>query len=124
MTQHVGGNPAGRLDDTIVSLATAPGRSAVALIRLSGPRAFSIAARHVTPWSTEPREARLCTVHSHGERLDQALVTVFPGPDSFTGDDIVEISTHGGFLVPASVIAVLISSGARQAYAGEFTRRA
>ncbi|HEU4748424.1 MAG TPA: tRNA uridine-5-carboxymethylaminomethyl(34) synthesis GTPase MnmE [Gemmatimonadaceae bacterium] len=91
---------------------------------MSGPRAFSIAARHVTPWSTEPREARLCTVHSHGEHLDQALVTVFPGPDSFTGDDIVEISTHGGFLVPASVIAALISSGARQAYAGEFTRRA
>ena len=124
MTRHAPGNPAARLDDTIVSLATAPGRSAVALIRLSGPRAFSIAARHVTPWSTEPRQARLCAIHSDGEHLDQALVTVFPGPESFTGDDVVEISTHGGFLVPASVIAALISSGARQAYPGEFTRRA
>lgn len=117
-------NPASALDDTIVALATAPGRSAVALIRLSGPSAFSIAAGHVVPWSAEPREARLCTIHQDGERLDQALVTVFPGPDSFTGDDVVEISTHGGLLVPASVLAALISSGARQAFAGEFTRRA
>lgn len=118
------GDPASRLDDTIVALATASGRSAIALIRLSGPAAFSIASRHVAPWSTEPRESRLCTIHDSGERLDQALVTVFPGPDSFTGDDVVEISTHGGLLVPASVVAALISSGARQAFAGEFTRRA
>lgn len=124
MTQHVTGDPAGRPDDTIVSLATAPGRSAVALIRLSGSEAFSIAAKHVSPWSGTPRQARLCTIHDHGEALDQALVTVFPGPDSFTGEDIVEISTHGGLLVPASVIAALLSSGARQAFAGEFTRRA
>jgi tRNA modification GTPase len=63
-------------------------------------------------------------VHQDGEPLDQALVTVFPGPDSFTGDDVVEISTHGGLLVPASVVAALIGSGARQAQPGEFTRRA
>jgi tRNA modification GTPase len=56
--------------------------------------------------------------------LDQALVTVFRGPESFTGDDVVEISTHGGMLVPSSIVAALISSGARQALPGEFTRRA
>jgi tRNA modification GTPase len=117
-------NPAGALDDTIVALASAPGRGAIALVRLSGPDALSIAARHVSPWSSHPREARLCTIHTAGEALDQALVTVFPGPDSFTGDDVVEISTHGGLLVPTSVIAALISSGARQASPGEFTRRA
>src|SRR5688572_16319761 len=117
-------NPPGAPDDTIVALASAPGRGAIALVRLSGPDALSIAARHVSPWSSHPREARLCTIHNAGEALDQALVTVFPGPDSFTGDDVVEISTHGGLLVPASVIAALISSGARQASPGEFTRRA
>src|SRR5215210_200666 len=117
-------NPAGRLDDTIVALASAPGRGAIAVIRLCGPAAFSIAARHVDPWSSSPREARLCTIHNAGDALDQALVTAFPGPDSFTGDDIVEISTHGGLLVPTSIIAALISSGARQAFPGEFTRRA
>lgn len=117
-------NPASKPDDTIVALASTPGRSAVALVRLSGPEAFSIAARHVNPWSPRPREVRLCTIHDAGKTLDQALVTIFPGPDSFTGDDVVEISTHGGLLVPSSVIAALISSGARQAFPGEFTRRA
>jgi tRNA modification GTPase len=56
--------------------------------------------------------------------LDRALVTLFPGPNSFTGDDTVEISTHGGYLVPGSIVAAMISSGARQALPGEFTRRA
>jgi tRNA modification GTPase len=114
----------GSLDDTIVSISTAAGRAAVALIRLSGPEALAIAARHVTPWEAEPRRAHLATVHQGGEPLDQALVTIFPGPDSFTGDDVVEISTHGGLLVPTSVVAALIASGARQAEPGEFTRRA
>jgi tRNA modification GTPase len=114
----------GSLDDTIVSISTAPGRGAVALIRLSGSRALAIAAKHIDPWETEPRRAHLATVHQGGQPLDQALVTVFPGPDSFTGDDVVEISTHGGLLVPASVVAALIASGARQAEPGEFTRRA
>jgi len=114
----------GSTDDTIVSISTAPGRAAIALIRLSGPEALTIAAQHVTPWDTEPRRAHLATVHQDGEPLDQAIVTIFPGPDSFTGDDVVEISTHGGLLVPASVVAALIASGARQAQPGEFTRRA
>jgi tRNA modification GTPase len=114
----------GRLEDTIVSLATPPGRGAIAVIRLSGQNALSIAAKHIRPWSTQPRKTQLCTVHQAGNVLDQALVTVFRGPESFTGDDVVEISTHGGVLVPSSIVAALISSGARQALPGEFTRRA
>jgi tRNA modification GTPase len=97
---------------------------ALALIRLSGPGAYAIAKRHIQPWPSDPRTARLSTVCDLGEVLDRALVTLFPGPNSFTGDDTVEISTHGGYLVPASIVAVLISSGARQALPGEFTRRA
>src|SRR4029077_3877865 len=57
-------------------------------------------------------------------KLDEALVTLFSGPNSFTGDDTVELSTHGGYMVPTSIIAALISSGARQALPGEFARRA
>jgi len=117
-------NLLGQLDDTIVALATPAGRGATALIRLSGPEAIPIAARHVEPWTIEPRKAQLSTVHGSGAPLDHALVTVLPGPDSFTGEDVVEISTHGGLLVPSSIIAALIGSGARQALPGEFTRRA
>jgi tRNA modification GTPase len=113
-----------QLGDTIVAVATATGMGALALIRLSGPGAYAIAKRHIQPWPSDPRTARLSTVCDLGEVLDRALVTLFPGPNSFTGDDTVEISTHGGYLVPASIVAVLISSGARQALPGEFTRRA
>ncbi len=113
-----------QLEDTIVAVATPTGLGALALIRLSGPRAFKIAEKHIQPWPSESRVVQLSTVHNFGEVLDQALVTLFPGPNSFNGDDTVEISTHGGYLVPASIIAALISSGARQALPGEFTRRA
>jgi len=113
-----------RLEDTIVAVATPAGMGALALVRLSGPDAYGIARRHVQPWPSEPRTAQLSTVYNLSEVLDQSLVTLFPGPNSFTGDDTVEISTHGGYLVPASIVAALISSGARQALPGEFTQRA
>jgi tRNA modification GTPase len=80
--------------------------------------------KHLRPPPSQMRATQLCSVYEGGEVLDQALVTLFPGPNSFTGDDTVEFSTHGGHLVPSSVIAALISSGARQALPGEFTRRA
>lgn len=110
--------------DTIVALATPHGRGAIAVIRLSGDAAFVIAARHIDPWPSEVRQAQLCDVHDGDQLLDQAVVTIYAAPRSFTGEDVVEISTHGGHVVPASVIAALISSGAREALPGEFTRRA
>lgn len=110
--------------DTIVAVATPNGRGALALVRLSGPEAFTIAAKHIDPLPPQPRVTQLCNIRDGGELLDQALVTLFPGPNSFTGEDTVELSTHGGYLVPSSVVAALISSGARQALPGEFTRRA
>lgn len=113
-----------QLQDTIVAIASAPGRGAIALVRLSGPDAFTIAAKHLRPLPTEPRVVHLCDVLSGGEKLDEALVTIFPAPNSFTGDDTVEFSTHGGYLVPSSIVGALTASGARQALPGEFTRRA
>ena len=113
-----------QLEDTIVAVATPNGRGALALIRLSGPDAFVIAGKHLRAPPSKPRVTELCGVYDGDQILDEALVTLFPGPNSFTGDDTVELSTHGGYLVPSSVVATLISSGARQALPGEFTRRA
>jgi tRNA modification GTPase len=111
-------------DDTIVAIASPLGRGAIAVIRLSGRDAFAIARKHIATWPLEARAAQL-TDFSNGERrLDQVLVTTFPAPHSYTGEDVVEISTHGGLVVPSSVVATLTESGARQATAGEFTRRA
>jgi len=119
-----GGTTTVQLEDTIVAVASAPGRGAVALVRLSGPDAFSIAAKHLRLLPPEPRVTHLCDVFDGKQKLDQALVTLFPSLNSFTGEDTVEFSTHGGYLVPSTVVAALISSGARQATPGEFTRRA
>jgi len=119
----VGGNGLSS-HDTIVAVASAHGRGAVALVRLSGPDAFEIVRRHVDVWPEQARFAQLADFSSDGQRLDQVLVTTFPAPHSYTGEDIVEISTHGGLMVPSSIVAVLTRSGARQATAGEFTRRA
>jgi tRNA modification GTPase len=113
-----------QLEDTIVAVASAPGRGAIAIVRVSGPDAFKIAAKHLGLWPIEPRVSQLRDVFDGDERLDQALITLFPGPNSFTGDDTVEFSTHGGYLIPSTIVAALISSGARQALPGEFTRRA
>lgn len=113
-----------QLDDTIVAIATPIGRGALAVVRLSGPNAFPIARKHIQTWPLEPRVVHLSAIHDENESLDRALVTLFPAPNSFTGDDTVEISTHGGYMVPTSIVAALISSGARQALPGEFARRA
>lgn len=111
--------------DTIVALATPPGRGAIALVRLSGPDAFTIGARVIRPWPAAPRVATLCDAYGPGdEHLDQVLVVRFEAPRSFTGEHIVEIGCHGGQAAPAAVIAALVRAGARPAEPGEFTRRA
>ena len=112
--------------DTIAALSTPPGRGAIAVIRVSGDRVRDIASRMLEPWPLKDRVATRCTVrtHAHGDLLDQALATFFQAPASFTGEDVLEISTHGGWLTPALVLAALLKHGAREALPGEFTRRA
>jgi tRNA modification GTPase len=113
-------------DDTIVALSTASGRSAIAVVRLSGPAAFSVAGSVVAPWPLKPRQAVLCRVQDPADQslIDQSVVAVFPSPRSYTGEDTVEFSTHGGHAVPEALIDALLRSGAREAQPGEFTRRA
>jgi tRNA modification GTPase len=113
--------------DPIAAIATPPGRSAIAVVRLSGRGAWDIASRVVVPFATDrPRAVRRArAVHPEsGEVLDDILYTVFAAPASYTGEDLVEISTHGGLLAPAEVLAALLAAGARLAVPGEFTRRA
>lgn len=114
------------LTDPIVALATPPGRSAVAVIRLSGRGVFGIAQRVIPSFRADPpREARLAAFRdASGQLLDRGLYLVFPGPRSETGEDMVEFHTHGGLQVPARVIAAIEAAGARPAHPGEFTRRA
>ena len=115
------------LSDPIVALATPPGRSALALIRLSGRGAFDVAARALHPFHPDPPRTvhRVHVVHpTTGATVDDALAACFPGPRSYTGEDLVELSTHGGLLVPAAAVAALVVAGARPARPGEFTRRA
>ena len=114
------------LSDPIAALATPPGRAALALVRLSGRGAFAIAGLVVRGFRTDrPRYATLATfVDAEGEAIDRGLYTVYPGPSSYTGEDMVELSCHGGQLAPARLLAALYSAGARQATPGEFTRRA
>jgi tRNA modification GTPase len=112
------------VDDTIVAIASPPGRGAIAVVRLSGRDAFVIARNHLRSWPSHSRVAHLSDFIDGAQRLDEVLVTTFPAPNSYTGEDVVEISTHGGYLAPNSVVAALTASGARQANPGEFTRRA
>jgi tRNA modification GTPase len=112
--------------DTIVALATANARSAIAVIRVSGPDAHAIGAMVLTPWCIAPRQAFLATLHEpeSGKEIDRGIVTVFCAPASFTGENMVELSLHGGETGPSLAINALLSCGARQALPGEFTRRA
>lgn len=114
--------------DTIVAMATAPGRGAVAVVRVSGARAMTIAGALGVPPLVPRRMTRVRLVAPDGDALDDALddalVVAYPGPRSYTGEDVVEFHLHGGGVVPASVLAACVRAGARPAWPGEFTQRA
>lgn len=113
--------------DTIAAVATAAGRAALAVVRLSGPGARAIAARLGVPADTEPRRATRTRLHRAdrpAEPLDEAVVTVHVAPRSFTGEDTVEFSVHGGTFVSRALLVALVEAGARPARAGEFSERA
>src|SRR6476661_1481213 len=114
------------LSDPIAALATPPGRSALAVVRLSGTGAFSLANRIIRGFTPDPpRRANLATFSSpDGELIDRGIYVAFPGPHSYTGEDLVELTCHGGLQVPGRLLAALYAAGARPAAPGEFTRRA
>lgn len=114
--------------DTIAAVATAPGPGALAVVRVSGPSSFGV-LRALAPGLGElppPRTSVLVDLVDpvEGERVDQALAVRYEGGSSPTGEDLVEISCHGGWLVPSLVLQACLEAGARLAEPGEFTRRA
>ena len=115
------------MTDTIVAAATPPGPGALAVVRISGPGAFSIRCA-LAPDLRDPdaRRAMLAGLHDPetGELLDRGIVTSYPAPASYTGEDMVEISCHGGYLIPRLLVEHALEAGARMAEPGEFTRRA
>ncbi len=112
------------MTDTIFALATAPGRAAVAVLRLSGPGVRK-ALRRLGAGGLKPRQASLRTfVDADGEALDRGLAIWFPGPASYTGEDCAELHVHGGVGVVDNVSDALRARGLRLAEPGEFTRRA
>src|SRR5690348_14483173 len=115
--------------DTIAAVATPPGVAAVAIVRISGPAAFAVAAEcfepaRAGPWHAQQMRRGWVRVAGDGSRIDDALAVRFPSPHSYTGEDVVELHVHGGAGVVAAVLAHVLGSGARLAQPGEFTRRA
>ncbi len=115
--------------DTIVAPATPPGQGAVAIVRLSGPRAIEILRRLWHPMRAgeiEPRRLILGDIRdpATGAAIDRVLAVVMPGPGSLTGEDVVELQCHGGTFIVRRVVGLAIAEGARMAERGEFSRRA
>ena len=112
--------------DTICALSTAPGMGAIAVVRVSGPETFSIVDRL---FSKALDKVLSHTVHygtiKDGDHLiDEVVATIFRGPNSFTGEDVIEISCHGSVWIQQQLVQLLIRSGCRMAEPGEFTMRA
>ncbi len=113
-------------DDTIVAIATPPGRGAIGIVRLSGASALAIGCALTRQTALRPRHATFCRVASDegGAALDAVIAIFFPAPRSYTGEDLVEISAHGSPTILEQIVRASVRSGARLANPGEFTLRA
>lgn len=120
-------------EDTIAAISTAPGVGAISVVRVSGPNARQIVERIFVSGGQKDREPRLKShAATHGyidhysskERFDEVVLTPFLGPNSYTGEDLIEISCHGSPVITRRILALCIELGARLAGPGEFTQRA
>ena len=116
------------LDETIAAISTAVGEGAIAVLRVSGPEAVNLVARifrgSTAPEKMEPRRSYFGEIYDATGVVDQVLLTIFRRPQSYTGEDLIEVSCHGGILVTRKILALLLNAGARSAEPGEFTQRA
>ena len=112
------------IEDTIAAIATPHGRGGIAVIRVSGPLALTV-AKTLTNTDPKPRQAYFKKFTLNNEVVDEGLLLYFAAPNSYTGEDVIELQSHGGNVAPKRVLnAVLSIEGVRQAEPGEFTRRA
>ncbi|RTI93420.1 tRNA uridine-5-carboxymethylaminomethyl(34) synthesis GTPase MnmE [Campylobacter jejuni] len=113
------------MSDTIAAIATAHGVGSISIVRLSGERALEFALKLSHKTKLIPRHATFTKLfNQNNEIIDEAIMIYFKAPYSFTGEDIVEFQTHGGFSVSEILLEELVSLGARLALAGEFSKRA
>jgi tRNA modification GTPase len=112
--------------DTIAAISTPPGAGAIAVLRLSGARALEVAGRIAPslPLEPLPRRAYFMPVIDLDGQVDEAVLTVFKGPNSYTGEDVVEVSVHGSVYIQQRLLQAMLDAGARLAQPGEFTQRA
>ena len=109
--------------DTICAIATPPGQGGIGVVRISGPHVVDI-ARRLIEQIPPPRQARLVSVRSGDEIIDRGLALFFPGPHSFTGEDVLELQVHGSPIVLERILVAATEVGARRAGPGEFSQRA
>ncbi len=117
------------MSDTICAIATAPATAALGIIRVSGPETKKILSPLLKNQKGEavlllPRKATLCRITNGGEVYDEAVVTFYEGPHSYTGEDTAELCCHGGLYVLESVMELLLKQGCRMAEPGEFSKQA
>lgn len=122
------------LHDTIAAITTPLGEGGISVIRISGADAFKITGQVFSRDKENSKKLEIQTELSHtihfgyifdsGELLDEVLVSIFKTPHSYTGEDVIEISSHGGTLVTQKILTVILTNGARHAEPGEFTKRA
>jgi tRNA modification GTPase len=116
------------LDDTIAAISTPVGEGAIAILRVSGSEAVNLVAQifrgSIPPEKMEPRRSYFGAIYDVTGAIDQVLLTIFRRPHSYTGEDLVEVSCHGGVLVTRKILSLLLNAGARSAEPGEFTQRA
>lgn len=116
------------MNDTICAISTASGLGAIALVRVSGPEAFSVAAHLFDDAeafsAVKPRFAHYANIYDGEQLLDQVVVTKFVAPHSFSGEDMVEISCHGSLYIQKRIVELLVDFGCRLALPGEFSQRA
>ena len=110
-------------DDSIVAIATPPGRGGLGVVRISGSSAIAIAGKLLDRSQLEPRHATFARVRDV-DTIDEVITTYFPAPHSYTGEHVIEISAHGSPVVLNAIVQAAIHAGARLARPGEFTLRA
>ncbi|MFO7868243.1 MAG: tRNA uridine-5-carboxymethylaminomethyl(34) synthesis GTPase MnmE [Bacteroidales bacterium] len=119
-----------QLSETICALATAPGKGAISIIRVSGPETFAVVQKIFTPisnknnWFDDGHTIHYGYIKDNTELIDDVLVAVFRSPKSYTGEDSVEINCHASVYIQNKILQLLIRNGARLANPGEYTMRA
>jgi tRNA modification GTPase len=120
-----------RMEDTICALSTPQGMGAIAMIRVSGPETFSLLEQIFTGFSprhnlseAQPYQNIFGKIINNGQTVDEVMLSVYRGPNSYTGDDVAEIACHGSVYIQEQIIRLLLAKGVRLADPGEYTLRA